>query len=105
MRIRTVSGVTSMHSSSRQNSRDCSRESLRAGTTFSVVSADAARMLVSFFSLVMLTSMSSAREFSPMIMPSYTSVPASVKMTPRSCRLTIANGVTEPERSATSEPL
>ncbi|CAM5463012.1 hypothetical protein SCALM49S_03422 [Streptomyces californicus] len=62
-------------------------------------------MLVSFFSLVMLTSMSSAREFSPMIMPWYTSVPASVKMTPRSWRLTIANGVTEPARSATSEPL
>ena len=44
--------------------------SVAGGTTFSVLSAEAARMLVSFFSLVMFTSMSSAREFSPMIMPS-----------------------------------
>ena len=49
-------------------------------------------MLVSFFSLVMFTSMSSEREFSPTIMPSYTSVPGSVKSTPRSWRLIIANG-------------
>ena len=47
-------------------------------------------MFVSFFSLVMLTSMSSAREFSPTIMPSYTSVPGSTNRLPRSCRLAIA---------------
>ena len=62
-------------------------------------------MLVSFFSLVMLTSMSSAREFSPTIMPSYTSVVGSTNSVPRSCRLVIANGVTAPARSATSEPV
>ena len=33
LRMRTVSGVTSMHSSSRQNSSDCSSESLRGGTS------------------------------------------------------------------------
>ena len=47
---------------------------------------------MSFFSLVMFTSMSSAREFSPTIMPSYTSVPGSVNSTPRSWRFVIANG-------------
>src|SRR3954464_1965887 len=62
-------------------------------------------MFVSFFSLVMLTSMSSAREFSPTIMPSYTSVPGSTNSWPRSCRLVIANAVTAPDRSATIEPL
>ncbi len=40
------------------------------GVIDSNVSELAARMLVSFFSLVMFTSMSSAREFSPMTMPS-----------------------------------
>ncbi len=62
-------------------------------------------MFVSFFSLVMFTSMSSEREFSPTIMPSYTSVPGSVNSTPRSWRLVIAKAVTAPARSATSEPL
>ena len=37
---------------------------------FSKVSAEAERMFVSFFSFVMLTSISSAREFSPTIWPS-----------------------------------
>ena len=68
--MRTASGVTSTHSSSRQNSRHCSRLSLRGGTIFSKLSAVEDRTLVSFFSLVMLTSMSSDREFSPTIMPS-----------------------------------
>ena len=62
-------------------------------------------MLVSFFSLVMFTSMSSAREFSPTIMPSYTSAPGCTKKVPRSCRLIMANGVAVPARSATREPL
>ncbi len=65
-----ASGVTSTHSSSRANSRHSSSVSLRGGVRFSNVSEEAARMLVSFFSLVMFTSMSSAREFSPTIMPS-----------------------------------
>ena len=62
-------------------------------------------MLVSFFSLVGLTSMSSAREFSPTIMPSYTSVPGPTNIVPRSCRLASAKPVVAPLRSATSEPL
>ncbi len=45
---------------------------------------------MSFFSLAMLTSMSSEREFSPTIMPSYTSVPGSTNSVPRSCRENIA---------------
>ena len=42
----------------------------RGGISFSKLSEVAERMLVCCFSLVMLTSMSSAREFSPTIMPS-----------------------------------
>ena len=61
-------------------------------------------MLVSFFSRVMFTSMSSAREFSPTTMPSYTSSPGWTKNVIRSCSAIIANGVTTPERSATIEP-
>ena len=62
-------------------------------------------MFVSFFSLVMFTSMSSLREFSPTIWPAYTSEVGSTKKEPRSCRLIIAKGVTFPARSATSEPV
>src|SRR5699024_11149598 len=72
-RIRTAQGVTSTHSSSRANSSDSFNESFRAGGSFSIVSADGARMFVSFFSRVMLTSMSSPRVFSPLTCPSYPS--------------------------------
>ena len=104
LRMRTFCGVISTHSSSRQNSRACSSESLRGGISVSVTSDVDERMFVSFFSLVMFTSMSSAREFSPTIMPSYTSVVGSTNSVPRSCRFIMANGVTTPARSATSEP-
>ena len=70
LRMRTISGVTSTHSSSRANSSDSSSVRLRGGMRFSKLSAVADRMLVSFFSLVMFTSMSSLREFSPTIWPS-----------------------------------
>ena len=70
LRTRTAAGVTSTHSSSAQNSSACYRLSTRGGTRRSSSSAVEDRMLVSFFSLVMLTSMSSGREFSPTIMPS-----------------------------------
>ena len=46
-----------------------------------------ARMFVCFFSLQTLTSMSAVREFSPINMPSYTWIPGSMKISPRSCRL------------------
>ena len=68
--MRTFSGVTSTHSSSRANSSDSSSESTRGGVIDSKESDVDERMFVSFFSFVMLTSMSSAREFSPMTMPS-----------------------------------
>src|SRR5699024_1805063 len=105
LRMRTVVGVTSTHSSSPVNSRDSSRVSRRGGTRFSKESEEAARMFVSFFSLVMFTSMSSLREFSPTTWPSYTSEVGSTKNEPRSWRLIIANGVTAPARSATREPV
>ena len=47
LRSRTATGVTSTHSSSRQNSSACSRESLRGGISRSVSSAVEERM--SFF--------------------------------------------------------
>ncbi len=70
LRRRTTLGVTSTHSSSAMNSSDCSSEKERAGVSRSNSSATDERMLVSFFSLVGLTSISSARAFSPMIIPS-----------------------------------
>ena len=48
-------------------------------------------MLVSFFSLMGLTSISSERAFSPTIIPSYTSTPGPTSIWPRSCRLNSAN--------------
>ena len=45
---------------------------------------------MSFFSLQMFTSMSPAREFSPTIMPQYTSVPGPTIIDDRSCRLVMA---------------
>ena len=49
---------------------DGSRVRIVGGVRRSKLSAAAARMLVSFFSLVGLTSISSARAFSPTIIPS-----------------------------------
>jgi hypothetical protein len=69
-RSRTECGVTSTHSSSRMNSSACSSESGRGGISRTSSSADAARMFVSFFGFDAFTSRSSAREFSPTIMPS-----------------------------------
>ena len=64
-----------------------------------------ARMFVRRFSLTMLTSMSSSREFSPTTMPSYTRSPGSTNIVPRSCTCSIAYPVTLPGRSATSAPV
>ena len=72
--------------------------------SFSSSSAVDERMLVSFFSLVMFTSMSSERVFSPTTMPSYTSSVGCTKNDMRSCRAIMANGVATPARSATMEP-
>ncbi len=65
LRSRTDSGVTSTHSSSEMNSRACSSESRSGGVRRMASSAEAERMLVCFFSLVGLTSISSSRAFSP----------------------------------------
>src|SRR5687767_3032325 len=70
LRRRTFWGVTSTHSSSRISSSACSSERTRAGISRTSSSAEAARMFVSFFSFVALTSRSSARAFSPTIIPS-----------------------------------
>ena len=72
------------------NSTACSRPSLRGGMRRIASSALDARMLVCFFSFVTLTSMSLGLAFSPMTMPSYTWMPGSMKISPRSCRLKIA---------------
>jgi len=62
-------------------------------------------MFVSFFSLVAFTSRSSARAFSPTIIPSYTSTPGPTKSEPRSWRLSSAKAVVLPARSATRPPV
>ena len=67
------------------NSSACSSDIGRGGISFSKLSAVDERMLVSFFSFVGLTSMSSALAFSPTTIPSYTSVPGPTKSWPRSC--------------------
>jgi hypothetical protein len=63
-------GVISTSSSSLMNSIATSSPSLRGGMIRIASSADEARMLVCFFSLQTLTSMSLLREFSPISMPS-----------------------------------
>src|SRR6185437_3292054 len=69
-RRRMLFGVISTSSSSLMNSTACSRLKRRGGISRMASSAVDARMLVCFFSLVMFTSMSLVREFSPMIIPS-----------------------------------
>jgi hypothetical protein len=69
LRRRTDRGVTSTHSSSAMNSSACSSDIGLGGISFSNESA-LDRTFVSFFSFVGLTSMSSARAFSPTIIPS-----------------------------------
>ena len=90
LRRRTAGPVTSTHSSSAQNSSACSRLSSRGGTSRSSSSPVDWRTLVTLRSRVMFTSMSSGLEFSPTIIPSYTSVPGGTNSDPRSCRLNMA---------------
>ena len=63
-------GVTSTSSSTPMNSIALSSVSGRGGVSRSASSWAWVRMLVSFFSLVALTSMSPERAFSPTIIPS-----------------------------------
>ena len=56
---------------------------MRGGVRRTPSSEVEARMLVSFFSLVMLTSRSLSRLCSPTICPSYTDSPGPTKSTPR----------------------
>src|SRR5438552_3359753 len=90
LRRRSDFGVTSSSSSSRIHSRHCSRFMMRGGVSRMLSSADEARMLVSFFSLVMFTSRSLSREFSPTIWPSYTNSPGFTNIVPRAWRLSMA---------------
>ena len=70
-----------------------------------MTSAVELRMFVSFFSRVTLTSRSSARGLMPTTWPSYVSWPGSTKNCPRSASWIMANGVIDPERSDTSDPV
>jgi len=96
LRRRRFFGVTSTSSSSLMNSIACSRPILRGGMRRIASSAEDARMFVCFFSLQMFTSRSFSRAFSPMIMPSYTSVLGSTKISPRSWSAAIALAVVLP---------
>ncbi|COW67630.1 Uncharacterised protein [Mycobacterium tuberculosis] len=70
LRIRTISGVTSTHSSGAHNSMARSRSSCSGLASVSMTSAVDERMLVSFFSRVTLMSRSSGRGLIPTTMPS-----------------------------------
>ena len=65
-----TSGVTSISSSSSMYSSDSSSDIRRGGFKRMLRSLPLARMLVSFFSFVGLTVMSSLRAFSPTTIPS-----------------------------------
>ena len=105
LRRRTLSGVASTHSSSRRNSRAWSSDSVRWGTRRTRTSAVEERMLVFCFSRVTLTSMSSARAFSPhdhalvdLVAGADEQRPALLEVVERELRRT-------PARSATSAPV
>src|SRR5208283_3601457 len=70
LRSRILLGVISTSSSDSMYSRAISSVSSRGGLSKMFLSDPDARMLVNFFSLQGLTTMSSLRAFSPMIMPS-----------------------------------
>ena len=70
-----------------------------------VSSEPEARWLVSFFSLVILTSRSPSLFLSPIIIPSYTSVPGGTNKTPLSTIARLAYGVTFPFLSEINTPL
>ena len=73
-----------MYSSSSKNSSDSSRVKIRGVLITAVWSFVAERTFVICLALVMLTVKSFSREFSPIIIPSYTSVPGLTKIVPRS---------------------
>ena len=87
LRMRRFLGVTSSSSSSARNSRHCSKLICLGGTRRSASSEPEARILVSCFFLQTLTVMSSCLGDWPTTMPSYTSTPAPMNSTPRSCAL------------------
>src|SRR5260370_20482011 len=82
LRRRMDLGVISTSSSSAMNSIACSRLNTPCGISRMASSADDERMLVSFFSFVTFTSMSCSREFSPITMPSYTSIVGPMNSSP-----------------------
>src|SRR5258708_14076113 len=80
-------GVTSTSSSLLMKSRDCSRLMMIGGVRRTAISAVEGRVLVFFFSLHTLTTISIGRAFKPHTLPSYTGVPGSMKVSPLSLAL------------------
>src|SRR6266566_690070 len=76
-------GVTSTNSSLLMKSRDCSRLMIIGGVRRTDISEVEERIFVFCFSLHTFTTMSIGRAFNPTIMPSYTGVPGSIKVSPR----------------------
>ena len=100
------SGVTSTHSSSRQNSRHCSSDSSRGGISFSNLSeVDGAHV----GQLLLLGDVDVHVVGAGVLADDHALVDLGGRLARTACRAPagsiIANGVTTPARSATSEPL
>ena len=87
LRIRRLVGVISSSSSVSMKSRHCSRLISFGVVSFSASSALEERVLVSFFVLQTLISMSYAFGFCPMTIPEYTFTPGPINSVPRSWAL------------------
>jgi hypothetical protein len=99
-----ASGVTSISSSSSIYSSASSSVISRGGSKRKASSVAVVRMLESFFSFVMFTSMSPDRALSPTTMPAYTGSPGFTNISARSWSPKIAYATAIPSRSATMTP-
>ena len=105
-RSRRCCGVTSISSSCRMNSIDCSNRHAQGRDDLFIGIRTQPRACSSrFFSFVIFTSRSVSRLFSPTSMPPYTTSVGSTNSCPLTCRLIIEYPVTRPVRSATSAPV
>mmetsp|Transcript_30297 Transcript_30297/g.77258 ORF Transcript_30297/g.77258 Transcript_30297/m.77258 type:complete len:375 (-) Transcript_30297:982-2106(-) len=102
--MRTLLGVTSTISSSLMYSSASSSDMMRGSSSPTLISLDAARMLVSALVLHTLILRSPALACCPTHCPSYTASPGRTNICPRSCALSSAYEVTAPVSCATSDP-
>src|ERR1017187_7055641 len=104
LRSRIDRGVISINSSSSIYSSATSSVNTRGGSRLTLSSVAFDRMFDNFFSFVGLTSISPGREFSPTIIPSYTTSPGETKSVERSWRFPSANAMVVPASIEPSTP-